>query len=239
MHCWRPLQPVAALTFDLDDTLYDNQPVLQCAEQHTAAFLQQSHPALASWQPADYLAKRQQLRQRDPEIYHDVSRWRQRAIEEVVREQTGMSTEAASRLAEQAMRVFDQWRSRIDVPSETHQTLAALGRRWPLVAITNGNARPERCGLEGYFRFVLRAGGDGRAKPFPDLFHQAAARLQLPASALLHVGDDWRTDVQGALQNGLQACWFNPQRRPLPAETDPHALPQLEITRLASLTALL
>lgn len=38
---------------------------------------------------------------------------------------------------------FAHWRSLIDVPQETHDTLAKLAEKWPLVAITNGNARPE------------------------------------------------------------------------------------------------
>ncbi len=41
-----------------------------------------------------------------------------------------------------------KWRSRIDVPQETHDTLAKLAEKWPLVAITNGNAQPELFGLE-------------------------------------------------------------------------------------------
>lgn len=49
-----------------------------------------------------------------------------------------------------------------------------------MVAITNGNARPELFGLSDYFRFVLRAGPDGRSKPFADMYHLAAERLNVP-----------------------------------------------------------
>ncbi len=48
------------------------------------------------------------------------------------------------------------------MPEETHQTLKALGEKVPLVAITNGNARPEQLGIADYFQFALRAGPDGR-----------------------------------------------------------------------------
>ena len=37
---------------------------------------------------------------------------------------------------------FAKWRSRIDVPQQTHDTLKQLAKKWPLVAITNGNAQP-------------------------------------------------------------------------------------------------
>lgn len=64
------------------------------------------------------------------------------------------------------MQNFALWRSRIEVPEATHATLKALAARYPLVAITNGNADPAQCGTDGYFQFVLRSGPDGRAKPY-------------------------------------------------------------------------
>lgn len=75
---------------------------------------------------------------------------------------------------------FAQWRSRIDVPQSTHDTLTALAAKIPLVAITNGNMEPEKCGLADYFTFILKAGPDGRAKPFCDMYRTAAQRLAVP-----------------------------------------------------------
>ena len=45
MHFYRPLRPIAAMTFDLDDTLYDNAPVIK----RTAI---ESHAALQAWHPS-------------------------------------------------------------------------------------------------------------------------------------------------------------------------------------------
>lgn len=70
----------------------------------------------------------------------------------------GLSAEEASAGAHAAMINFAKWRSRIDVPQQTHDTLKQLAKKWPLVAITNGNAQPELFGLGDYFEFVLRAG---------------------------------------------------------------------------------
>lgn len=86
----------------------------------------------------------------------------------------GLSAQDAAMGAEAAMENFAKWRSRIDVPQETHDTLAKLAEKWPLVAITNGNAQPELFGLGNYFQFVLRAGPHGRSKPFNDMYHLAA-----------------------------------------------------------------
>ena len=140
---------------------------------------------------------------------------------------------------DEAMANFAHWRSLIDVPQETHDTLAKLAEKWPLVAITNGNARPELFGLSDYFRFVLRAGPDGRSKPFADMYHLAAERLALPLAQILHVGDDLTTDVAGSIRCGMQACWIKPQGADLMRTADSRLLPHIEISRLASLTSLI
>ncbi|WP_348251011.1 HAD-IA family hydrolase, partial [Salmonella enterica] len=73
---------------------------------------------------------------------------------------------------------------------------------WPLVAMTNGNAQPQRFGLGDYFKFVLRAGRDGRPKPFSDMYFLAAEKLHVPFGEILHVGDDLPTDGAGAIRCG-------------------------------------
>ncbi len=134
---------------------------------------------------------------------------------------------------------FAEWRSRIDVPQTTHDALVKLAEKWPLVAITNGNAQPELFGLGDYFKFVLRAGPDGRSKPFSDMYHLAAEKLNLPLGEILHVGDDLTTDVAGAIRSGMQACWIKPEGADLMTTRDSRLLPHIEISQLASLTSLI
>ncbi|WP_260514954.1 5-amino-6-(5-phospho-D-ribitylamino)uracil phosphatase YigB [Serratia fonticola] len=238
MHFYRPLRPLAALTFDLDDTLYDNRPVIKQTEHESVAFLQNYHPGLSHFQSADFQRLRQELREQDPEIYHDVTQWRWRAVHLALSRQ-GLRDAEASIGADAAMQNFALWRSRIDVPEATHATLRALGQRYPLVAITNGNADPAQCGLKQYFQFVLRSGPDGRAKPYQDMYQLAVERLGVAPEQILHVGDDLTTDVAGALRSGLQACWINDRQRSLMQVADSRLLPHIEISQLASLTALL
>lgn len=162
MRFYRPLGRISALTFDLDDTLYDNRPVILRTEQEALTFVQNYHPALRSFQNEDLQRLRQAVREAEPEIYHDVTRWRFRSIEQAMLD-AGLSAEEASAGAHAAMINFAKWRSRIDVPQQTHDTLKQLAKKWPLVAITNGNAQPELFGLGHYFEFVLRAGPHGRS----------------------------------------------------------------------------
>nr|WP_105570508.1 5-amino-6-(5-phospho-D-ribitylamino)uracil phosphatase YigB [Cronobacter sakazakii] len=238
MYFYRPLGAIAALTFDLDDTLYDNRPVIARTEQETLAFMQRYHPRLSAFTAADLHRVRTALRQQEPEIYHDVTEWRRRAIEQVMLE-AGLSAHEASEGANEAMLNFARWRSRIEVPEENLEALQQLAKKWPLVAITNGNAEPEQFGLGGLFQFVLRAGPHGRAKPYSDMYHLAAQKLGVAPEAILHVGDDLTTDVAGAIRSGVQACWINLLDGDLMQIDDSRLLPHLEISRLASLTSLI
>ncbi|MBS0849920.1 5-amino-6-(5-phospho-D-ribitylamino)uracil phosphatase YigB [Citrobacter sp. JGM124] len=238
MHFYRPLGPISALTFDLDDTLYDNRPVIHRTTLEMLAFVKGYHHCMSDFTSADFEHHRQALLRREPDIYHDVTEWRRRTIE-LAMLQAGLSASQADEGAHRAMDNFAQWRSRIDIPQETHDTLAKLAKRWPLVAITNGNAQPHLCGLDTYFSFVLRAGPDGRAKPFADMYQLAAHKLHLPPEQILHVGDDLTTDVGGAIRCGMQACWINLRDGDLMQIKDSRLLPHLEISRLASLNTLI
>jgi len=71
------------------------------------------------------------------------------------------------------------------------------------------------------------------------MYHLAAERLNLPLGEILHVGDDLTTDVAGAIRCGVQACWINPYEADLMQADDARLLPHIEISRLASLTALI
>lgn len=238
MKFYRPLRAVKAMTFDLDDTLYDNYPVIRKTTAESHAALQAYHPSLREFTPLDYQRLRDELLAREPDIYHDVSEWRRRSVELALLN-AGLSAQEATAGADEIMGVFHHWRSQVEMPEETHQTLKALGEKVPLVAITNGNARPEQLGIADYFQFALRAGPDGRAKPYQDMYHLAAQRLGIAPEHILHVGDDLTTDVAGALRCGLQACWINLRGGNLMQVADARLVPHVEISRLASLTSLL
>jgi putative hydrolase of the HAD superfamily len=108
-----------------------------------------------------------------------------------------------------------------------------------LVAITNGNVDPHKIGLGQYFQRILKAGPNGRAKPYPDMFDKAQQYLDVDAINILHVGDHLRTDVYGAKQNGFQACWFNDTGSNLYLSSKASVLPDVEIEQLSDLMRLI
>ncbi|MBI6549555.1 5-amino-6-(5-phospho-D-ribitylamino)uracil phosphatase YigB [Xenorhabdus lircayensis] len=238
MRFYRPLAPFAAMTFDLDDTLYDNHPVIDKTEKEVLCFIRQYDNKFSQFKYEDLHLYRQTILERKPDIYHDVTSWRRQSAE-LMFSHHGFNSEETVRGTDEIMSCFMYWRNQISVPESTHKTLSVLAEKMPLVAITNGNAEPAACGLASYFEFVLKAGVDGRAKPYPDMYHLAAERLNLPISQILHVGDNLQTDVEGALCCGMQACWLNIENKDLMQESEGRLVPHVEISDLASLIALI
>lgn len=237
MHFYRPLSPILAITFDLDDTLYDNHPVIDKTEEEVLRFVREYDPRFNHFSNEDLYAFRRLVEEQEPDIYHDISRWRWLSSRMMFCHY-GYSKEAAQKGADDIMAHFTYWRNRIDVPKSTHETLCQLAEKIPLVAITNGNAEPEACGLGQYFQFVLKAGPDGRSKPFCDMYRLAAKRLEIEPQFILHVGDNLLTDVEGAINSGMQACWINTNQKTLMEEKERRLLPHVEISRLDSLLSL-
>jgi len=111
------------------------------------------------------------------------------------------------------------------------EALARLAARYPLVGLSNGNADVFRTAAGPYFKSAVSARLFGVAKPDARIFHAAAAQLNLPPEAVLHVGDDATTDVLGAVNAGMQTVWINTQNHEWP-----HAVVQpLTVRHLAEL----
>lgn len=237
MHFYRAMQPVQALTFDLDDTLYDNVPCMAKTEDEFMTCLQQ-HDGLQDFQFAEFEQFKQLALDDDPEIFHDVVIWREKALGKLFQDKQFHSAQAGSMIAD-IMDHFIYWRNQLTVPEETHQVLANLANKYPLAVISNGNADIEKIGLADYFQFALRAGPDGRSKPFPDIFHTAATQLAIPSQHVLHVGDNLYADVLGAINGQMQACWINIFAQDIYHLSDAQVLPHVEITTLAELNNLL
>ncbi len=238
MKFYRHLSPIQAMTFDLDDTLYDNRPVIRHVEEQVTLWLFNHHPVTATQPLSWWKGIKQQLAKDDPWLPNDVSLWRFEQIRHGLL-RLGYNEQDAQKAAEGAMQEVHRLRNLVDVPEDTHRVLTKLADKIPLVAITNGNVNPHKIGLAQYFQLILQAGPDGHAKPHPDMFSAAQKFLGVPANAILHVGDHPIKDVMGAKINGFQACWFNDSGHTLRATKKARMLPDVEITHIEQLIRLL
>jgi putative hydrolase of the HAD superfamily len=68
-------------------------------------------------------------------------------------------------------------------------------------------------GWQGTFDVVIDSGKLGVDKPHPRIFELASSALSVKPSELIHVGDSWEADVEGALGVSARAVWFDARHR--------------------------
>ena len=234
MKFYKPLRPFKAISFDLDDTLYDNHPIIIKAEAEFFTYLTSTYPKLSELTERKWHLYKNLIVKETPSLRHDVSLWRKEILKRVM-VVYGMPMVDAIKHAEIAFQKFLHLRSDFSVPEENITLLKQLAQHYPVVAITNGNVNVKQIGLNKSFEFVLKAGDDLNSKPHVDLFQQAALKLEINISDILHVGDHLITDVYGAQNNQAQAVWFNPNKRNLDGAK---LLPSVEIADIQDLLKL-
>jgi putative hydrolase of the HAD superfamily len=245
MKFYRRLTNIKAISFDLDDTLYSNKPVMLVIEKKMIAYF--ANLSVINNKTSDQCKKldyyfwtpyRQQAILKQPDLAHDVVRvrlvtYRLGFID------LGLSDRDAEQEAQAALDYFIALRSDFLVPESSKILLENLSEHYPIVAISNGNVDTKVLGISHYFQYVYHAGWqvDGRLlkqKPASDMFDLACQQLNIEASQLLHVGDCGRADIQGALQAGCQAAWLScyDVGRPI------SRLPHIELTKITQLQQL-
>jgi len=226
------LSDLRAIAFDLDNTLWDVEPVLARAEARLAAWLQQNCPRIAQrLSREDMRRAREQLAQREPQHAHDVTYLRLAALAEHAREHG-----YAERIAHDAFAVFLAARNEVEVFADVTPALARLRARYALASLSNGNADLARIGLGQVFTVSLNAREIGAAKPERRCFERLAQELGLAAEQVLYVGDDPTLDVSAARAAGCGAAWMNRRLQPWPPELAP---PDLVVQDCAELAAAL
>jgi putative hydrolase of the HAD superfamily len=198
------LAKVSALSFDLDDTLWPFGPSVIRAEAMLRAWLIEHAPNTASVLPTQQALSelREEYERLHPDLDGDFRAMRIGSI----RLALARANEDVS-LTDAAYDVFYAARNRVEFYEDALPALAWLSARFPLIAVTNGNADLRLTGGGEFFRTTLSARAFGFAKPEPEIFHAAADALDVRPAELLHVGDDFHLDIGGALNAGLQAAW--------------------------------
>ncbi|WP_457280289.1 HAD family hydrolase [Polaromonas sp. P5_D5] len=200
------LSTIKAITLDLDDTLWPIWPAIERAEKALDDWLSQHAPMTAALfsNPAARHEIREHVTRSRPELKYNLSAIRREAIR-VALYRSGEDP----LLAEAAFNVFFEERNRVTLFEDAVLALEFLSGRYPLVAVSNGNADVERIGIGRYFRAAISAQQFGVGKPDPRIFHAAAGAVEVQPQEVLHVGDDATLDVLGALNCGMQTVWVN------------------------------
>lgn len=266
MQFYRRLTPIKAISFDLDDTLYNNRPIMQAIEKKMVLYFAklfdelfaqvlpaesfehsvECSPNKSTFNRSFWTSFRQQAIKANADISHDVVQLRFESYR-LGFIANKLSLTDAEKQAQAALDYFIHLRSDFIVPQVSHNLLASLGKKVPLVAISNGNVNTKALGIEHYFDYIYHAGFQTKdhcgvvggipeatllkQKPSTDMFNVVCNELAILPQELLHVGDCGYADIHGALNAGCQTAW-------LPLYGVGKTLQQLPHMELSSITQL-
>lgn len=222
---------IKAITFDLDDTLWDVRPVLHRAEQAVDDWLSFNAPELVKhYDIAKLRALKLNIYQQRPELAHQISELRIVAMTQALIN-CGYSHTQAKQLAQQAFEVFIEARHQVNLYAEVEPLLGTLKPHYKLGALTNGNANVERLSISHYFDFAFSAEQLNASKPAADHFIAAQQAANCAPEQIIHIGDHPDHDIQAAMDAGCHAIWYNPQGlvwpNPTPASGEVRSLAEL------------
>lgn len=253
MQFYRRLTPIKAISFDLDDTLYNNRPIMQAIESKMADYFTEKFAVILPellddpqqvfnrrfWGPY-----RQQAIKAHQDISHDVVRLRLESYRLGLMAHN-ISAEQATIEAQAGVDYFIKLRSDFTVPKSSHELLASLSKAFPLVSISNGNVDTKVLGIDHYFQHIYHAGFQTathdkkehllKQKPETDMFTLVCQQLNILPEQLLHVGDCGFADIHGALNAGCQTAWL-PQYG---VGKNLQQIPHIELAKVSDLSQLL
>ena len=223
-----PVNGIRTITLDLDDTLWEIHPVIRRAEDRLYEWLGENYPAItAMFSPEDLRALRNEVVDRHADRIHDLTFLRHTVLSEAA-----SSAGCANFVVEDAFAVFDDIRNDVEMFPEARPALAALAKRFTLIAVTNGNASLEKIGIDDLFHGHVNAAMAGAAKPARPIFDAAVEAGGASAAETLHVGDHPLFDVHGAREAGLRTVWVNRHGVEWP---DGYEAPDIEVRHVGEL----
>ena len=202
---------IRALTFDLDDTLWDSRPVLMAAEQTLHDWLTDHYPRITGRYSVQALREmRLDLVRRQPDLGHRMTALRKASLR-LAAESVGYDHS----LVEPAFEVFLEARHRIDLFDDVVPVLSRLKKAgYRIGSMTNGNANIRRLAMGDLFDFALDAESAGQGKPHSRMFEAACRHAGVTPRQLAHIGDDPLTDLLGGIAAGVTVIWMNRQAMP-------------------------
>jgi FMN hydrolase / 5-amino-6-(5-phospho-D-ribitylamino)uracil phosphatase len=215
------LRRVRVITFDLDNTLWEIQPVIERAERELHQFLTERYPAMTADMPLSVMTDlREQVARECPQKHHDFTFMRIEVLRQCA-VRARYPEPQASAIAMEAFEVFYRCRNQVTLYNDVVPALDWLHRRYRLISISNGNADLRAIGIAHYFSSSVWAREVGVLKPGALMFLQAVIDSGSDPAALLHVGDDPLMDVAGARAVGYQTVWLDRFATQWPGEQVP------------------
>jgi putative hydrolase of the HAD superfamily len=92
-----------------------------------------------------------------------------------------------------------------------------LAEKYPLTIVTNGFVEVQyekfdKSGLKDCFSHIVLSEEVGCQKPNPRIFEEALRLNGMQADEVVMVGDSWYSDIQGAINAGIDQIWVTEQQ---------------------------
>ncbi len=113
-----------------------------------------------------------------------------------------------------------------ELVEDASEVVQALQGKYRMAILTNGlqvvqRGRLARSVIRQHIADIIISEEIGFSKPAKEYFDIAFTRLGNPSrQEVLMIGDNWASDIQGAVQYGIDACWYNPGRKPRPTSPE-------------------
>ena len=96
-----------------------------------------------------------------------------------------------------------------------------LAEKYPLTVVTNGFVEVQyekfdRSGLRDCFAHIVLSEEVGCQKPNPRIYEEALRMNGVSAEEAVMIGDSWNSDIQGAINAGIDQIWIRKSKDPLP-----------------------
>lgn len=228
------MSKIRLITLDLDNTLWDVERIIIKAEQSMVQWLTEHVPeSMAHYQRENLMQIRARVLADFKDKAHDLSFMRTQVLFEVM-QHAGLNEKQAREMAQRAFDVFFEGRNQVVFFPGAIEMLGALSERFPLYALTNGNASIEKAGLSDFLQGAYSSADVGASKPHPDMFHAPLQHLGLNPNEAIHIGDHLVDDIAGAADVGMHTIWVNLVNT---QRTSADPVPTQEVANLAAVAA--
>jgi putative hydrolase of the HAD superfamily len=117
-------------------------------------------------------------------------------------------------LAEQLSEDFlNMTTARFSLLEGAEELVRYLAKKYPLTVVTNGFVEVQyekfdKSGLRDCFAHIVLSEEVGSQKPNPRIFEEALRMNGLQAEDVVMIGDSWNSDIQGAINAGIDQIWI-------------------------------
>ena len=199
---------IKMITFDLDDTLWDNMPTITRAEIDTREWIENKVGKVEWGSFDDFLVLREELIKGDESIKWDISKLRKEIFRKKLNHITPI--ELRDEVVENAFDIFISKRHEVELFDGVENALKQLSQNYILGVLTNGNADIFKFDIGKYFKFSISSLEAKDSKPNRAHFDKAAKHIKdIEFNQMLHIGDHQINDIFGAYNLGIDTLWFN------------------------------